>query len=94
MGHKKGKRKRERVLRERVVVERALGIHRKGFCPICGEKCVRLSPDKHKDVFYAVSSGRCPRCGSRLKVTKDDVLYCSRRPVCKWCVYVEGLGRR
>lgn len=51
LGHKKGKRKRERD-----VVERALGV---------GLGDGEVFP--FKEVFHAELSGRCPLCGSRLK---------------------------
>ena len=91
LGHKKGKRKRERV-----VVERALDVEHKKFCPICGERVTKLCRDNpdDKEVSDALESGKCPRCGSGLKVTDEGILYCSKRPVCKWCVYVEGLRQR
>lgn len=96
MGHKKGKRKRERELHERVVVDRALDVEHKKYCPICGKRLTKLSPDcpDDREFFDALESGKCPRCGSGLKVTDEGILYCSKRPVCKWCIYVVGLGRR
>lgn len=95
MGHKKGKRKRERELRERVVVDRALGIQRKGCCPYCGDKLSRMNPDDphYKEVFDALESGKCPSCGSPLKVTDNGMLFCSKHPLCKWSVYIQDLDR-
>lgn len=94
MGHKKGKRKRERKLAERESVAKALDVDHKKYCPICGERLTKFCADdpRDKEIFDALESGKCPRCGSGLKVTEGGILFCSRRPLCDWCVYVAGLG--
>lgn len=88
MGHKKGLRKHEREL-----VERALDVEHRKYCPICGKKVERMCPDNPRDreVFEALESGKCPKCGSGLKVTDKGILYCSKRPVCNWCFYISGV---
>lgn len=96
LGHKKGRRKRERELLESKSVEKALDVEHKKYCPICGKRLTRMRPDcpEDKEIFDALESGKCPRCGFGLKVAGDGILYCSKRPACKWCVYVEGLRRK
>lgn len=96
MGHKKGMRKREGELGERVVVDRALDVEHKKYCPICGKRVTELCVDDPEDrvIVEALESGKCPDCGSGLKVTDDGILFCSRRPVCEWCIYVSDLRRR
>lgn len=96
LGHKKGKRKRERESCEKESVEKALDAEHEKYCPICGERVAKFCVDnsRGREVFYALESGKCPRCSSGLKVTDEGILYCSKRPLCKWCVYVVGLGRR
>jgi transcription initiation factor IIE alpha subunit len=84
LGHKKGRRKREKALREKLVVERALGIQRKGFCPICGKKLVNLRCDDA--IFDALESGKCPRCSSLLRFYDNGVVQC---PNCRWAIYIQ-----
>jgi transcription initiation factor IIE alpha subunit len=96
VGHRQGRRKHERELRERLCFERALDVEHKKYCPICGKHLIKMSSDNphNREIFDALESGKCPCCGSGLRVTDEGILYCSNRPVCKWCVYVVGLGRR
>jgi len=96
LGHKKGKRKRERELLERKSVEKALDVEHEKYCPICGKRLTELCVDNSHDreVLDALESGKCPLCGCGLKVTDEGILYCSKRPVCKWCVYVADLRGR
>jgi len=93
VGHRAGRRKRERELREKESVEKALDVEHRKHCPICGKKLERMSLDNPRDreVFDALESGKCPKCGSGLKVTAEGILYCSKRPLCGWCVYISGL---
>ena len=88
MGHKKGFRKRQREC-----VEKALDVEHRKYCPICGGKVEWISRDEPRDreIFDALESGRCPQCGSALKITDKGILYCSKRPACNWCVYISGL---